>query len=46
LFKNRRFNQCTRRLAHCTLHYEPFLSGPLHEHGPVAGVHFWRCILH
>ena len=46
LFPNGRFNEGTRRLAHRTPHLESFLSGPLHEHGPIAGVYFGRCILH
>jgi hypothetical protein len=46
LFPYGRFNESTRCLAHRTAHPQPFVSGPLHEHIPIAGVHFWRGILH
>jgi hypothetical protein len=46
LFPNGGFNKGTRRLAHRAPHREPFFSGPLHEHVPIAGVHFGRRILH
>jgi hypothetical protein len=46
LFPDGGFNQGTRRFSHRAPHLEPFFSGQLHEHVPIAGVHFgWR-ILH
>ena len=46
LLQDRRFNERARRLAHRATHREPFFSGPLHKHGPVADIHLRRGILH
>ena len=40
LFPNGGLDEGTRRLAHRAPHLEPFFSAPLHEHVPIAGVHF------
>ena len=39
------FYKGLRGVAHGTSHDEPFFPGPLHEHSPIALVHFGRRIV-